>query len=112
YRDPSTVIYELADPQPALGLTPGLLGRRREGLKYKYLVDEMWYEGSNIPDIENAIEAKKAAPIGQNSAETEGTTPRRIEDIIASLADLVSGSADAGTPVVLVKGFLGAPMRG
>ena len=26
--------------------------------------------------------------------------------MLASLADLVSGSADAGTPVVLIKGFL------
>ena len=42
----------------------------------------------------------------QTDNTTEGTTPRRLADVIASLADLVSGSADAGTPLVLVKGFL------
>lgn len=50
---------------------------------------------------------KKKEGVRQNSIETEGTTPRRIEDVMASLADLVSGSADAGTPVILIKGFLG-----
>ncbi len=105
YHDPSTGIYELADPKPAFGMTRGLSGRYREGLKYKYLVDEMWYGGIDIPDIENALLTKKKEPIDRQAASTEGTTPRRIEDVIASLADLVIGSADAGTPIVLVKGM-------
>jgi F420-0:gamma-glutamyl ligase len=42
----------------------------------------------------------------ENSLEKEGTTPRKMEDVLASLADLVSGSADAGTPVVVIKGFI------
>jgi F420-0:gamma-glutamyl ligase len=106
YRDPSTGIYELADPKPTFGMTQGLAGRYREGLKYKYIVDEMWYQGTEIPDIENALKAKANEPIDRQARATEGTTPRRIEDVIASLADLVSGSADAGTPIVLVKGIL------
>lgn len=106
YCDPSTGIYELADPQPAFGMTRGLDGKYREGLKYKYLVDKMWDEGIKIEEIENNLQAKKKEKFGRDSFETEGTTPRKAEDLIASLADLVSGSADAGTPMILVKGFL------
>ncbi|MGI5911917.1 MAG: coenzyme F420-0:L-glutamate ligase [Syntrophomonadaceae bacterium] len=106
YCDPSTGIYELADPQPAFGMTAGLRGKYREGLKYKYLVDKMLDEGIGLKAIENKLEEKKKAGFAPNSFETEGTTPRKVEDLIASLADLVSGSADAGTPLILVKGFL------
>ncbi len=106
YRDPSTGIYELADPQPAFGITAGLRDRYRCGLKYKYIVDDMWLKGSSIADIEAALEARKKETPTPGSAETEGTTPRRMEDLLATLADLVSGSSDAGTPVVLIKGFL------
>lgn len=106
YCDPSTRIYELADPQPALGMTQGLQGRYREGLKYKYLVDKMLDEGVKLDDIEVSLEAKKKQQYSRDSFETEGTTPRKAEDLIASLADLVSGSADAGTPLILVKNFL------
>lgn len=106
YRDPSTGIYELADPQPAFGLTEGLRGKYREGLKYKYLVDKMLDEGVKLEAIEGKLEEKKKENFQRNSVETEGTTPRKAEDLIASLADLVSGSADAGTPLILVKGFL------
>lgn len=107
YCDPSTGIYELADPQPAFGMTAGLRGKYREGLKYKYLVDKMLDEGVGLEAIEGKLEEKKRESFGRNSFETEGTTPRKAEDLIASLADLVSGSADAGTPLILVKGFLG-----
>lgn len=106
YRDPSTGIYELADPKPALGMTEGLRGKYRKGLKYKYLVDTMWDQGIGIPEIEESLQAKKDEEFALDSFETEGTTPRKVEDLIASLADLVSGSADAGTPLILVKGFL------
>jgi F420-0:gamma-glutamyl ligase len=107
YCDPSTGIYELADPQPAFGMTAGLRGKYREGLKYKYLVDKMLDEGVGLEAIEGKLEEKKKESFGRNAYETEGTTPRKAEDLIASLADLVSGSADAGTPLILVKGFLG-----
>lgn len=106
YRDPSTGIYELADPQPAFGMTKGLAGKYRQGLKYKYMVDVLYDEGIDIDEIENSIEAKKGETFAADCFETEGTTPRKAEDLMASLADLISGSADAGTPLVLVKGFL------
>lgn len=106
YCDPSTGIYELADPQPAFGLTPGLKGRYREGLKYKYIVDKMLDEGAEVNSIENSMATLSANNFETGGFETEGTTPRKTEDLIASLADLVSGSADAGTPMILVKNFL------
>lgn len=106
YCDPSTKIYELADPQPAFGVTAGLKGKYREGLKYKYIVDKMLDEGIEVESIEDSMETIKGQEFGENSYETEGTTPRKTEDLIASLADLVSGSSDAGTPLILVKGFL------
>jgi F420-0:gamma-glutamyl ligase len=107
YRDPSTGIYELADPQPTFGVTDGLGGRYRGGLKYKYIVDELWYQGSSVADIEAVLEERKKEGPSPGGSETEGTTPRKMEDLLATLADLVSGSSDAGTPVVLIKGFLG-----
>ena len=36
---------------------------------------------------------------------SEGTTPRRLADLIGSLSDLTSGSGDKGTPIVLVQGY-------
>lgn len=36
---------------------------------------------------------------------SEGTTPRQRTDLLGSLCDLVSGSGDRGTPVVLVQGY-------
>ncbi len=107
YKDPVTGIYELADPQPAFGLTRGLINRWRLGVKYKYLVDSLFSEGKSREEIGKCITERrnilKSTP--SNTLEELGTTPRRSEDLIASLADLVSGSADAATPVVVVKGF-------
>ncbi len=105
YRDPSSGIYELADPKPALAATGGL-NCFREGVKFKYLADHYFHEhGKSAVEIEAILaESIRNDPPG-DSIEREGTTPRRLEDVLASLADLVSGSADAGTPVVLIKGF-------
>ena len=98
YKDPSTGIYELADPQPALGMTEGLSGRYREGLKYKYMVDKMFSEGVRIEEMEASLEESKKKNYERDSIETEGTTPRKVEDLIASLSDFnqwVSGCRDA-----------------
>ncbi|HOC06288.1 MAG: coenzyme F420-0:L-glutamate ligase [Bacillota bacterium] len=100
YKDPSTQIYELADPKPVFGATSGFANLFREGVKYKYLVDYYHDQGQSVGEIQQLLAQKMCA-----GDSTEGTTPRCLEDVIASLADLVSGSADAGTPVVLVKGF-------
>lgn len=105
YRDPSSGIYELADPQPAFAATDGLKGFR-EGLKLKYLADHYYHEhGKSASEIEQILEQSRKNCLPGDSIEKEGTTPRKMEDVLASLADLISGSADAGTPVVLIKGF-------
>ncbi|MFO7952241.1 MAG: coenzyme F420-0:L-glutamate ligase [Bacillota bacterium] len=106
YLDPTSGIYELADPKAAFAATDGL-DCFREGVKYKYLADQFFYEGhSNTDEIESFISKEAKRKVAKDCQEREGTTPRRMEDVLASLADLVSGSADAGTPVVLVKNFL------
>ena len=105
YKDPTSGIYELADPQPSFGTTMGFKGRMREGVKYKYLADMAHNEGKSVTEIEEMLTSHRKKRYEQTEMVTEGTTPRKMEDLIASLADLVSGSADAGTPVVLVKGF-------
>ncbi|MFO8191413.1 MAG: coenzyme F420-0:L-glutamate ligase [Bacillota bacterium] len=106
YLDPSSGIYELADPRAAFAITTGL-NCVREGLKYKYLADQCYHvEKKTAEEIEEILRSSVERRLTEDCLEKEGTTPRRMEDVLASLADLVSGSADAGTPVVVVKGFL------
>lgn len=106
YKDPTSGIYELADPRPAVAATDGLDHFRR-GVKYKYLADKYHHEKDmDAGEIEDILEDKKKESKSESSMEKEGTTPRRMEDLLGSLADLVSGSADTGTPVILVKNFL------
>lgn len=105
YKDPTSGIYELADPSVTVAATEGLNLFRR-GFKFKYLADTLHHEGKDVEEIEDILRKKRAESGSESSMEREGTTPRRMEDILGSLADLVSGSADAGTPVVLVKNFL------
>ncbi|MGM0689771.1 MAG: coenzyme F420-0:L-glutamate ligase [Bacillota bacterium] len=106
YLDPSSGIYELADPRAAFAVTDGL-NCVREGFKYKYLADHCFHEEKKSADeIEAILSDNSRRDLSEDSIDKEGTTPRCMEDILASLADLVSGSADAGTPVVVIRGFL------
>lgn len=106
YLDPSSGIYELADPRAAFAATDGL-NLFREGLKYKFLADHCFHEeNKTAEEIEVFLSESIHRDLPEDCLEREGTTPRRMEDVLASLADLVSGSADAGTPVVVIKGFL------
>lgn len=106
YLDPSSGIYELADPRAAFAATEGL-NLFRQGLKYKFLADHCYHEEQKtLEEIETFLSESICRDLPEDCMEKEGTTPRRMEDVLASLADLVSGSADAGTPVVLLKGFL------
>ncbi len=106
YLDPSSGIYELADPRAAFAVTDGL-NCIREGFKYKYLADRCFHEDNlNAAEIEKILADSSRADSSEDSMDREGTTPRRMEDLLASLADLVSGSADAGTPVVVIRGFI------
>jgi F420-0:gamma-glutamyl ligase len=102
YKDPDTGIYELADPDPAIGTSHGLKSAAlRTGSKLKLQVDTLFNQGHTREEIEDILGNKQ----DKITVENLGTTPRRMTSIIATLADLVAGSADAGTPIVLVRGF-------
>ena len=102
YKDPSTGIYELADPVVAFGYTPGLECQRL-GVKYKFIADEGFSQGKTKEQIEEMIKKEGGKLRNIDSMASEGTTPRPLKDIAGSLADLVSGSADAGTPLVIIR---------
>jgi len=106
YKDPSSGIYELADPCSAFGVTPKIKNMLRTGIKLKYLIDLHHENGKTEEEIQKILEKEVAKERELHCMESEGTTPRRLIDILATLADLVSGSADAGTPLILVKGIL------
>ena len=105
FKDPVGKIWELADPEVSPFHTAGLAGTPNE-LKLKYLADNDFADlsGEALRDaIKAEIQKKDADLYGQMLS--EGTTPRRITDLIGSLCDLTSGSGDKGTPIVLVQGY-------
>ena len=104
FKDPVGKIWELADPVVSPGYTKGLEGQPNE-LKLKYLADNDFADlsGDELKDaIEDAIKTKDANLVGQMV--TEGTTPRRLTDLLGSLCDLTSGSGDKGTPIIYIQG--------
>lgn len=105
FKDPVGKIWELADPVVSPAYTKGLEGTPNE-LKLKYLADNDFADlkGEALKEaIEEAIRKKDADLVGNMAS--QGTTPRRLTDLIGSLCDLTSGSGDKGTPVVLVQGY-------
>lgn len=105
FKDPVGKIWELADPVVSPAYTAGLEGTPNE-LKLKYLADNDFaaLSGEELKAaIESRIKEKDGDLFGQ--MDSEGTTPRRLTDLIGSLCDLTSGSGDKGTPVVLVQGY-------
>ena len=105
FKDPAGKIWELADPVVSPAYTPGLEGTPNE-LKLKYLADNDFADlsGAELKSaIENAIRQKKDDLVGNMAS--QGTTPRRLTDLIGSLCDLTSGSGDKGTPIILVQGY-------
>ena len=105
FKDPQGKIWELADPVVSPAFTDGLVGTPNE-LKLKYLADNDFadLEGEALKEaIKDKIKAKDGDLVGQMVS--EGTTPRRITDLIGSLCDLTSGSGDKGTPIVLIQGY-------
>ena len=105
FKDPMGKIWELADPTVAPAYTKGLEGTPNE-LKLKYLADNDFKDltGEALKEaIEASIKEKGDDLIGQMAA--QGTTPRRIVDLVGSLCDLTSGSGDKGTPIVFVQGY-------
>ena len=105
FKDPVGKIWELADPSVSAANTPGLEGTPNE-LKLKYLADNDFATRSGAElkaAIEGAIRQKDGNLVGNMAS--QGTTPRRLTDLIGSLCDLTSGSGDKGTPIVLVQGY-------
>ena len=105
FKDPLGKIWELADPVVSPAYTPGLEGTPNE-IKLKYLADNDFVNlsGQELKDaISKKIQEKGKVVIDDMTA--QGTTPRRLTDLIGSLCDLTSGSGDKGTPVVLVQGY-------
>jgi len=105
FKDPVGGIWELADPVVAPAFTPGLQGLPNE-IKLKYLADNQLQDLSGEA-CQNAmkeyIRQKSGNLVGVPVS--QGTTPRQLTDLLGSLCDLVSGSGDKGTPVVLIQGY-------
>lgn len=105
FKDPVGKIWELADPCVSVANTEGLEGTPNE-LKLKYLADNDFKDlsGEALKEaISKRIEEKNGDLVGK--MEAQGTTPRRLTDLIGSLCDLTSGSGDKGTPVILIQGY-------
>src|SRR5699024_7116704 len=105
FKDPAGQIWELADPVISPAHTSGLDGTPNE-VKLKYLADNNFSDlrGDDLQAaISNHIKNKGDNLVG--AMEAQGTTPRRITDLIGSLADLTSGSGDKGTPFVYIQGY-------
>ncbi|WP_039044070.1 coenzyme F420-0:L-glutamate ligase [Sporosarcina sp. ZBG7A] len=105
FKDPVGKIWELADPVVSPAYTKGLDGTPNE-VKLKYLADNNFshLHGEELNQaITEFIQNKKEDLVG--SMEAQGTTPRKLTDLIGSLSDLTSGSGDKGTPIVYIKGY-------
>ncbi|MBQ8203932.1 MAG: coenzyme F420-0:L-glutamate ligase [Clostridia bacterium] len=105
FKDPVGKIWELADPSVSVAHTQGLEGTPNE-LKLKYLADNDFADLSGDA-LKKAIEERIREKDGDLSGQmaSQGTTPRRLTDLIGSLCDLTSGSGDKGTPVILIQGY-------
>ena len=105
FKDPIGKIWELADPVVSPAYTSGLEGTPNE-LKLKYLADNDFanLKGEELKEaIKQKIHEKDDNLVG--NMVSEGTTPRRLTDLIGSLCDLTSGSGDKGTPIVFIQGY-------
>ena len=105
FKDPVGKIWELADPVVSPGFTDGLVGQPNE-VKLKYLADNNFAHltGDALREaIKEYIRQKDDDLTGR--MESQGTTPRRLTDLIGSLCDLTSGSGDKGTPIVYIQGY-------
>ncbi len=105
FKDPVGKIWELADPVVSPAYTDGLEGQPNE-VKLKYLADNDFahLKGDDLKKaISEYIKNKDGDLMGKMVS--QGTTPRRLTDLIGSLSDLTSGSGDKGTPIILIQGY-------
>ena len=105
FKDPVGGIWELADPVVSPGYTKGLEGQPNE-LKLKYLADNALkdLEGEEAKEAMIKLIKEKEDNLVNNIV-SQGTTPRRLTDLLGSLCDLTSGSGDKGTPFILIQGY-------
>jgi len=103
FKDPVAGIWELADPVVSPAFTPRLGGQPYE-IKMKMVADTR-LAGLSGEDQEKAIKEIIRQKSGTVGFDQEGTTPRKYADLLGSLCDLVSGSGDKGTPVILIQGY-------
>lgn len=105
FKDPVGKIWELADPVVSPGYTPGLEGTPNE-IKLKYLADNDFSDLHGEEAKKQIIEAiKKKNKDLKASMASQGTTPRRLTDLLGSLSDLTSGSGDKGTPIIYIQNY-------
>ncbi len=108
FKDPVGKIWELADPVVSPGYTDGLEGQPNE-IKLKYIADNDFahLKGDELKAAVTEYIKNKDAKNEDLTGNmvSQGTTPRRLTDLIGSLCDLTSGSGDKGTPIVLVQGY-------
>lgn len=105
FKDPAGKIWELADPVVSPGYTDGLKGTPNE-IKLKYIADNELSElkgNERTEAMKKKIREKEASLLGK--AESLGTTPRQLTDLLGSLCDLTSGSGDKGTPIIHIQGY-------
>ena len=105
FKDPVGGIWELADPVVSPGYTAGLEGTPNE-IKMKYFADNDLSDLSGeelAKAMKELIKSKESNLVGDMTS--QGTTPRRLTDLLGSLCDLTSGSGDRGTPVILIQGY-------
>lgn len=105
FKDPVGGIWELADPVVSPSFTDRLDGTPNE-LKMKYFADNEFANLSGealAAAMREKIREKDGNLVG--NMQSQGTTPRRLTDLLGSLCDLTSGSGDRGTPVVLIQGY-------
>lgn len=105
FKDPVGKIWELADPVVSPGYTKGLEGTPNE-VKLKYLADNEFADlkGEELQAAISEYIKHKDEELG-DSMVAQGTTPRRLTDLIGSLCDLTSGSGDKGTPFIYIQGY-------
>ena len=105
FKDPVGKIWELADPVVSPGYTSGLEGTPNE-IKLKYLADNDFSNLHGEEAKKHIIDAiKKKDKDLKASMASQGTTPRRLTDLLGSLSDLTSGSGDKGTPIIYIQNY-------
>jgi len=103
FKDPICGIWELADPVVSPAYTERLGGQPNE-IKLKYVADNIFNDLTGEAKTKAVADMIKAKESGKATF-SEGTTPRKYADLLGSLCDLVSGSGDKGTPVILIQGY-------